>query len=205
LVKLDLGMDQIALLQDRILTEDGFDAPGNIGTGTRRFARFSADAPLGRLWSGLRMKFNGQLQRTRVEDPISGEMRNFSGFYPDWEWQAEARRDIGAFSYGLTASNRAGFTFFRTDEFDYNYNSGPFGTAFIEYRPDARTAITLDVDNLFDTGGSRERRLFLPNRRAPTKVQDELRERNRHVSLGLTLKRSFGRGAGVPKQAAAVL
>ena len=33
----DLG-DHISMLQDRILTEEGFDAPGNIGTGKRMFA-----------------------------------------------------------------------------------------------------------------------------------------------------------------------
>jgi hypothetical protein len=198
LVKLDVGMDQIALLQDRILTDDGFDAPGNIGTGKRRFARLTVDAPLGGLWSGLRVKLNGQLQRTRVEDPISGEMRNFSGFYPDWEWSVEARRDAGAFSYGLTVNDRAGFTFFRTDEFDYNFNGGAYGTAFVEYRPGPRMAITLDIDNLFNTGGLRRRRLFLPNRADPEKRYDELRERNRHLDVGLTIKRSFG-GGGVAK------
>ena len=30
LIKLDAGFDRIDLLQDRILTDDGFDAPGNI-------------------------------------------------------------------------------------------------------------------------------------------------------------------------------
>ena len=199
LVKLDLGMDQIALLQDRILTDDGFDAPGNIGTGKRRFARLTVDAPLGSLWSGLRVKLNGQLQRTRVKDPISGDTRNFSGFYPDWEWQAEARRDAGALSYGFTINDRAGFTYFRTDEFDFNFNGGPYGTAFVEYRPGARTAITLDIDNLFDTGASRERRLFFPNRANPEETYNEVRERNVHLNVGLTVKRSFGGGAGVAK------
>jgi hypothetical protein len=201
LIKLDLGQDIISLLQDRVLIFDeagkGFDAPGNIGTGNRRFARLTVDAPLGRLWSGLRVKLNGQLQRTRVEDPISGEKRNFSGFYPDWEWQGEARRDAGAFSYGLTISDRASFTFFRTDEFDISYNGGPYGTAFVEYRPGPRTAITLDVDNLFNTAGMRERQLFFPNRGLPEERYNELRERNRHLNVGLTVKRSFGGGSQV--------
>ena len=49
-----------------------------------------------------------------------------------------------------------------------------------------------DVDNLFNTSGNRTRRLFFPNRSAPTTVIDEVRERNRHLSFGLTLKQSFG-------------
>lgn len=198
LVKLDLGHDRISLLQDRVLIfdDDGnsFDAPGNIGTGKRSFARLTVDAPMGRLWSGLRFKLNGQVQRTRVEDPVTGDPRDFSGFYPSWEWQMEARRDAGSFSYGFMVAHRDRFTFFRTNEIDTNFNSGPYSTAFIEYRPDSRTAITFDVDNLLDTGGARRRQLSIPNRLTPKLSFNEIRERNRHPSIGLTLKRSFGRG-----------
>jgi hypothetical protein len=207
LVKLDLGYDRISLLQDRVLVfddeGDAFDAPGNIGTGKRAFAALTVDAPLGNLWSGLRARFNGQLQRTRVDDPITGEPRNFSDFFPDWNWELEMRRDAGAFSYGFTVADRDRFTFFRTDEFDSNRNTGPYGTAFVEYRPDARTAITLDVDNLFDTGAIRERNLFFPNRADPEERIDEVRERNRHVNIGLTLKRSFGGSSAAAPAAAA--
>jgi len=196
LIKLDLGHDRISLLQDRILIFDesgqGFDAPGNIGTGKRTFARLNIDAPLGRLWSGLRAKANGMIQRTRVEDPISGKTRNFSGFYPDWEWSTEVRRDAGAFSYGFAVSDRDRFTFFRTEEFDINFNGGPYATAFVEYRPGPRTAITFDVDNALNTAGNRTRLLFFPNR-ADTKLSiREERERNRHLNFGLTVKQSFG-------------
>ena len=199
LAKLELGHDLVSLLQDRVLIFDedgqGFDAPGNIGTGKRHFARLTLDAPLGGLWKGLRAKFEGQLQRTRVDDPISGQPRNFSGFYPDWEWFTEIRRDAGAFSYGFAVNDRDRFTFFRTDEFDSNWNSQPYATAFVEYRPDARTAITFDVDNLIDTGATRGRLLIFPNRANPQVSINELRERNRHLNFGITLKRSFGGGA----------
>lgn len=200
LAKLDLGHDLISLLQDRVLIFDkdgnAFDAPGNIGTGKRWFARLTLDAPLGGLWSGLRVKFNGQLQRTRVEDPISGDPRNFSGFYPDWEWEVEVRRDSGAFSYGFEIEDRDRFGFFRTDEFDTNFNGGPYADAFIEYRPSPRWSITFDVDNLFNTSGNRNRLIFSPNRATPELVFNEFRERNRHLNFGLTVKRSFGGGNG---------
>lgn len=196
LVKLDLGHDLVSLLQDRVLIfdDDGqaFDAPGNIGTGRRYFAKLTLDAPLGNLWSGLRAKFSGQMQRTRVEDPISGEMRNFSGFFRDWEWTLDVRRDVDDFSYGFELADGDRFTFFRTDEFDTSFNGGPFGEAFIEYRPDARTSIIFDVDNLFDTGSRRERLIFFPNRASPESSAREFRERKRHLSFGITLKRSFG-------------
>ncbi len=202
-VKLDLGYDLISMFQDRILIEGDtpgqfFDAPGNIGTGKHMFATLTVDAPLNQLWQGLRVKFDGTLRRTRVEDPISGELRNFSDFFPDWEWRFDVRRDSGPWSYGFVVSDRDRFTFFRTDEFDINFNGGPYGTAFVEFRPGPRTSITLDLDNALNTSGNRNRILFDPNRLAPTDIVDEFRERNRHLNFGLTVKQTFGGGAAKP-------
>jgi len=205
LFKLDLGHDLISMLQDRILICDPedpddpttcFDAPGNIGTGKRYFATLTLDAPLTRLWKGLRVKFDATIQRTRVDDPISGDPRKFSGFFPAWQWQVDVRRDSGKWSYGFNIADRQRFTFYRTDEFDINFNGGPYGTAFIEYRPTARTAIILDLDNAFETSGNRLRILYDPNRAGPEDVIREFRERNRHIAVGLTLKQSFGGGGG---------
>ena len=50
--------------------------------------------------------------------------------------------------------------------------------------------------------GNRERLLFRPNRAQPDSVFFETRERNRHKSVGITLKRSFG-GGGAAKVAKA--
>ena len=206
-IKLDLGYDQISMFQDRILICDPdhpgnanfcFDAPGNIGTGKRSFAAVTVDAPLQQLGlSGTRLKLFGQLQRTRVEDPISGEKRNFSDFFPEWQWEVSLRRDHESWSYGFGVSDRDRFTFFRTDEFDTNFNSQPYATAFVEYRPDKRTSVTFDIDNAINTHGMRDRQIYIPNRAALDPfVIDEFRERNRHLNLGLTLKRTFGGGAG---------
>ena len=145
---------------------------------------------------GMRVKFNGQLQRTRVEDPISGEMRNFSRLLSRLGMERRIPPRPQAISPTASPSTIADeFTFFRTDEFDTNFNGGPYGTAFVEYRPRAGTTITLDLDNAFDTSGNRNRLLFIPNRARPDFVIDEFRERNRHLNFGLTLKQSFGGGA----------
>ncbi|MBA3577753.1 MAG: TonB-dependent receptor [Sphingomonas sp.] len=200
LVKLELGYDLVSMLQDRVLIfdDDGkaFDAPGNIGTGRRQFAQFTFDAPLSSFGlSGVRWKGNIMVQRTRVEDPIWLTQRSWSNFYPWFNWFTELRRDSGAFSYGIAVSDRAKFTFFRTTEIDSNRNLGPFATAFAEYRPDGKTTIRLDIDNLFDTAAERQRILYQPNRTNPIPSFFELRERNIHLTFGLTVKRSFGGGA----------
>ena len=200
LIKLDAGYDRIELLQDRVLIfdDDGnaFDAPGNIGTGTRGFIALAIDAPLDRFGiKGGRLKLNGQLQRTSVLDPISGEKRGFTGFYPEWQWGAEFRRDIGKFSYGINISDRDRFSFFRANEVDINFNGGIFGNAFVEYRPNPRTTATLEVNNLFNTRGIRSREFTFPNRSVSELSLLEFRERNSHVSFSVALKRTFGGAA----------
>jgi len=203
LFKLDLGHDLVSKLQDRILICDEIDhpgdpnfcadAPGNLGTGRRYFASLTLDAPLAMLWKGLRAKLTGTIQRTRVEDPISGDKRNWSGFFPDWQWDLTVRRDSGSLSYGFELFDQKRTTFFRTDEFDSNFNGAPGWNAFVEYRPAANTSVTLNVDHVF---GKRNRLLFRPNRADPSLIINEFRERDQHISVGLTLKQTFGSGGG---------
>ena len=141
-------------------------------------------------------QINGTVRRTRVQDP-STEKCETSATSPNWEWN---RTFAGRWSlvYGFVLSDRDRFTFFRTDEFDVNFNDQPYATAFIESaRP--RTSITLDLDNALNGHGQRERLLFTPHRAQPDTVENEFRERNRHLNFGITLKRSFGGGPGVAK------
>ena len=196
LVKLDVGYDHISMLQDRILTEEGFDAPGNIGTGKRLFANLSVDAPLDRFGlKGVRAKFNGVLQRTRVLDPISDEVRDFTGYFPTWEWYVEVRRDAGRWAYGVDVGGRDRFTIFRFNEEDINFNSAPFGNAFVEFRPSRRTTLTLKANNIFSTHGIRDRMFSFPNRSFEGLDLREYRERNSHRTFQLTFKRTFGGSA----------
>jgi hypothetical protein len=201
-VRLELGYDLVSMLQDRVLIFDEhnvpFDAPGNLGTGRRQYVDLSIDTPLDRLWKGLRVRVHGQLQRTRVEDPISHQQRDFSGFFPRWTWDADIRRDAGKFAYGLSLNDYRRTTFFRTDEFDTNFNNYPYVSAFAEYRPTSRSTVTLDLNDISDTGGDRDRLIFDPNRLQPAPAFEDYRHRNSHVRIGLTFKQSFGGGSASP-------
>jgi hypothetical protein len=195
-VKLELGRDWVSQLQDRILTEEGFDAPGNIGSGKRRFARATFDAPLDRL--GLkktRIKFEGTVQKSSVRDPLTGANRPWSGFWPKWNYELELRRDLASWSYGATLFDRVPFSFYRTDEVDSNFNSQPYVIAFVEFRPDKRTTMRLDFDNAIDTRGERFREFFDPNRSAEPPFANEFRRRNSHIAVTLSVNRTFGGGA----------
>lgn len=195
LVKLDFGYDRVSMLQDRVLTPEGFDAPGNLGTGTRLFAQATLDAPLDKLGlKAFRFRGDATIQRTRVTDPLTGDPRDWSGFWQTWQWDVELRRDAADWALGFNASDRAPGAFYRTTEIDRLFNGGPFVTAFAEYRPDKRTTLRFEVENLTDTTGNRRRLFFDPDRSAPQPFADEFRQRNQHVAFTLSLRRGFGGG-----------
>jgi hypothetical protein len=203
-VRLEAGGDIVSMLQDRILVFDdegnAFDAPGNLGTGRRYFADLTVDAPLDHIWKGLRVRAHALIQRTRVKDPIWGRYRNFSDFFPDWSWDVNIRRDAGKWAYGFTLNDRDRFFNFRTDQIDAMPNQRIYGFGFVEYRPNARSSITLDVENFTDSGGYVLRQFYIPDRRNEVPVFDEERYRNGHVRMQLSYKLSFGgAGGGVAK------
>ncbi|MEO7564461.1 MAG: outer membrane beta-barrel protein [Sphingomicrobium sp.] len=200
--RLEMGYDLVDQLQDRVLITDSagqaFDSPGNLGTGRRYFAKLTLDAPLDQLWKGLRASVDARVQRTRVKDPVSGEFRNWSDYYPDWDWSVDLRRDSGKFAYGFVLSDRDRFFNFRTDEIDSHPNIGPYATAFVEYRPSSQSSLTLNVENLLDTAGVNDRLLYFPNRTDPVPDVHDYRFRNSHMRVQLTYKLSFG-SSGVAK------
>lgn len=202
-VRLELAYNLVSLLQDRILVDDGhghlFDAPGNLGTGRQIYADLTVDTPLDLLWRGLHVRLHGNIQKTRVDDPITHLPRDWSGFFPRWLWDATIRRDAGKWAYGLGFNDYRRTTFFRTDEFDTNYNTGfPYTTAFVEYRPSGQQTLTLNLDDLSNTGGSRDLLEFFPNRTVGEPSALEHRFRNSHTRVSLTFTQSFG-GGGVAK------
>src|SRR4029078_7109583 len=113
---------------------------------------------------------------------------------PGWQSDADIRRDAGRFAYGVTLSDYRRTTFFRTDEFDTNFNVRTYASAFVEYRPSARSTVTLNFNDISDTGGDRDRLIFDPNRLSPAPAFEDYRHRDSHVRIGLTLKQSFGGG-----------
>ena len=192
LAKLELGHDRVSQLQDRILTEDGFDAPGNIGDGTRSFATLTLDAPLDVL--GLKTfhgRITGTVQSHSVHDPLTGKPRPWSGFRPEWSWNFELRRDLGKVAYGFELFRQKGSTIYRIDELDSFWDSGIFAQAFIEYRPDKKTTLRLDAENLGNIAGERMRLFFDPNRTSPGPVLAEFRHRDQHVALTVSINRTL--------------
>jgi hypothetical protein len=192
LAKAEFGYNRISLLQDRVPTPEGFDAPGNLGTGIQKFARGTLDVPLGG-WGikGGRLTLNGTLQDTSVEDPYTLRQRRFSG-YPTYRFDAAFRQDLGKYAWGFNIYTNPGQSFFRRNEVDTPNGQEPFVTAFAEYRPTQRTSVTFGLDNLLEVKGKRFRTFYFPDRSNPNPSLFEVRERSQHITAWLRLKQSFG-------------
>lgn len=192
LAKLELGYDRISLLQDRVPTPEGFDAPGNLGSARAFILRATLDLPLSS-WGikGGRLTSYLSLYDTNVRDPYTFQGRDFSGANFA-SANTRFRQDLGKYAWGFGVYYDSSRTFFRLNELDTNFNTGLYGEAFAEYRPSARTTVTIGVENGFDTGGGRRRSFFLPNRATLNPAFIEIRERNRHVLPYISIKQNFG-------------
>jgi len=191
LLKLEGGYQKIQLVQDRVPTPEGFDAPGNLGDGTIAIARARLDVPTAKLGiKGGRFSAYVSYVSTTVEDPYTHRNRQFSGT-SDLYIDVSFRQDLGKFAWGIEAQGSTPSTFYRLDELDRNKGGWPYVTAFVEYRPDRKTTINLSLDNATGIPAFRNRTFFEPNRTNLVPSFVERRWRNRHIVPALTVKRSF--------------
>ncbi len=70
-----------------------FDAPGNIGDGTRTGIEARGAIPLAPMIPNAELRFSGLWQKTEATDPVTGEKRRFSG-EKDWNYSASFRQDF---------------------------------------------------------------------------------------------------------------
>lgn len=191
LVRLELGHNRISLLQDRVPTPEGFDAPGNLGDGELFLARARVDAPLSRFGiPGGRVSLYASYVGTSVRDPYTGEKRRFSGNSP-LQTTASFRQDLKKFAWGFALDYGLPSTIYRLDELDLGGSREAYVTAFAEYRPTPVTTLTLGLNNVTAAQSFRERTFFDPDRRTREPAAVEFRKRNSHLIPYLTLKHAF--------------
>lgn len=85
-----------------------FDAPGNIGNGTRTGVEMRGAAPLAPLLPNAEVRFSGMWQETDVEDPVTADSRRFSG-EKDWTYSVSLRHDLPdlKLAWGASASGQS--------------------------------------------------------------------------------------------------
>jgi hypothetical protein len=197
-LKIDLGHDRISLVQDRVPTAAGFDAPGNLGNGSRSLARVNLDLALRRLGiPGGRLSLAGTYTDTSVRDPYALRRRPFSGGIFDavkrFEYAAGLRQDFVTFAWGIDVKGDTGTTGFWRTETDEDRGVSPNLSTFVEFRPSRQLTATFGVENALDRPANRWRNLYSPDRTNPVPDRVEYRERNSHRIWFLSVKQNFGR------------
>ena len=200
-IKLDLGYNKVSAVQDRIplkvedpltgeLVNTGFDAPGNLGNGEEFIAKANLDLPLTRLGiTGGRLSLTGAYLDRSVTDPYTLATREFNGTKL-FVYSAGFRQDLEDFAWGVDVKGDTGSTFYRLAETDRSRNAVGVN-AFLEYRPDRSSTITVGVDNLTDAAQRRWRTFYAPDRTTPDPFREEYRERYRHRTFYIAARRSF--------------
>jgi len=142
--------------QDRapVFTAGGvFDAPANIGAGSKDELAVSATIPLDRIGlKGARLQGLGTWRWSDVTDPTTGAHREISGLRPV-EWEGHFSQDIPALrlTWGVDAFGAWRETYYRFDVVETR-KLHTFVMPYVEWKPQPNTAFRLEVDNLTARG-----------------------------------------------------
>ena len=156
------------------------ESPGNIDKahayGFEWNTTFNFD-PMG--WRGARLDARLQLQRSRVEDPLTGENRSISNFLlrlveanfrhdvpdTDWAWGGSLSHVLGARQYRLTEVGRQW--------------EGPVWTSlFVEHKDLLGLTVRATVSNLTGARSMWDRTVYVGRRTGPV---DFIEDRNRTI------------------------
>jgi hypothetical protein len=128
-----------------------YDAPGNIGRGTRDEAAVTLALPLDRLAIPHGMLTGvATLRRSHATDPTTAQVRELSGLHQS-DWELHYTQGIPALKISLGADifGPSTQTFYRFDEIDTD-KLGTYLTMFMDYSP--RTDLTFKIEALNMTG-----------------------------------------------------
>jgi outer membrane receptor protein involved in Fe transport len=171
-----------------------YDAPGNIGPGTRDEAAFTLTLPTDRLGlaHGL-ITGVATARRSDVTDPVTGLPRGISGLHAlDWEAHFTQGLPRWKASWGVDVFGPWQQTFYIFDEVDTDKQRTAWVGLNAEYKARPDLTLRLDLLNLTDRGFEHSRQVF----NGPRNIDGLDFTDNRRVTFGRILKfkliKSFG-------------
>jgi outer membrane receptor protein involved in Fe transport len=145
-----------------IRTVDGvFDAPANIGDGTRDELAVNLTLPLARLGlKGAQLQAESTWRRSEVTDPTTLQTREISGLRP-LEWEAHFTHDLPRLNttWGVNVFGAWRETYYRFDEIDV-VKLKTWVELFAEVRPRPDINVRLAVQNAGERGQRRTRYVY---------------------------------------------
>lgn len=184
---------EIADYIDIIPLIGGFEALGNIGTGTRTEFEVRLTLPVDRFAvPGGRLVARFAFRDTNIEDPLTGESRRFSGddgFGCGITFTQDL--DGGRWAWGTNHScDMDNGTSYRVRELRFTEAEPPFN-AFVQWKPSDDLSIRLDVSNLTDAETRRQRDIYSGPRDSSPLSYRETYSRTRGSWLFLQIRKSL--------------
>lgn len=205
-VKLSIFHHWIKDVVDLLPLSATFEAPGNIGDGTRWGFRMESTIPLE--WLGLqgaRLDVNARWQKSSVIDPVTGESRVFSSRTPfrsifplsfsddtRFAYTFDYRQDFQAarFAWGWDLRTRAARPLYKVNELDVSDEGFEFNM-FVETTRWFGLKTRVAAENILDLVETRDRTVYTGARDLSAVNFRELRDRVRGSRLSFELSGSF--------------
>ncbi len=159
--------DQVEDVQDfipRTVTLGTFDAPGNIGDGTRTGIELRGALPLAPLLPNAEVRFSGLLQETDVTDPVTGASRSFSN-ERDWTYNVSFRHDLPELklAWGASAGGQSDRMEYRSAEDIFFDRPGTRFDLFVDSTMITGVTVRLSAANIFHPEETRLRTFYAPS------------------------------------------
>ena len=170
-----------------------FDAPANIGQGTKDELQLDVNIPLDRIGI-LRGEFRGFVvaRRSEVTDPTTGSEREISGLRP-LEWEAHYNQQLPSLklAYGVDVYGGWRRRFYRFDEISTD-KLRTYVVLFAEWKPSPTVLVRGEVMNATSRGFRRNRQIFA----GPRNTSELQVTYDRDVDVGpmfyMHVRKSFG-------------
>lgn len=203
---LTLYYHRINDVEDLLPLTDNFEAPGNIGNGSRWGVRFESTTPLSFLGlDNAKLDFKARWQESSVTDPVTGESRPLtaSGFFSgppnipfnsenDYVFDIAYRQDFqrAQAAWGWELAKQAERPRFKVNELEV-FNEGLETNVFVETTRWLGIKTRLEGSNLLNYDEVRNRTIYTGRREISPVESRILRERKAGWRVTLTLSGNY--------------
>jgi hypothetical protein len=168
-LSVSLFHDAVESVQDQIPIAGQFDGPGNLGDGVRTGVKIDATAPLDAI--GLKkgeLRITGTAQKTRVDDPVTGLSRRFSG-EPEWSYGIDYRQPLPEWKllFGVLYERSDDVRLFRLKEIRTTQWAEANIDLFAETTVIPGWVLRASISEILKPLEIRERAFFSPDRTSP--------------------------------------
>jgi hypothetical protein len=204
-IKLTVFYNWISDVLDLLPLSPDFEAPGNIGDGTRRGLQLDSTLSLDMLGlRNARVDIQMRWQYSDVTDPVTGQDRRLSGEGGQGGYRTlevrnnnmkllsrvDFRQDFARFAWGWTVADRSDRPLYKVNELDA-HSEGTAVNAFIETTRWFGVKTRLVVENMLDFSRRRDRTLFVGERDLTAVDSTVINERHTGYRVSLFISGNF--------------